>query len=147
MAHPARSRNRGALLLVVSVVCQVIGFMLPDGGQQLSPQLVLALGGLMGTAVSAVWVLIRWAEARRYDRLKAGHGVIAHWTVDLGRWEWFREQSVGWDKRPGEPPNSADLSQAPGPSGIEIVVTGEAILIGEDFHPLEKNVAIQSYGE
>lgn len=37
---------------------------------------------------------------------------------------------------------NADLAQDPGNAGIEIAVTRDGILIGEDFRPLEKEVRI-----
>ena len=92
-------------------------------------------------------MLVCWSEAKRYRRLKSGEGVIARWTVDPARWDWFRQQSKGWDKREGVRPNLANLDQPCGPAGIEIVVTGDALLLGQDFRPLEKNVAIHAYPE
>lgn len=145
MHDPTRSRNRAAVVLVVSVILLLSARAMPDASVGRGLHLALVLIGTAGTPISAVWMLVRWNEGKRYRRLKAGEGVIARWTVDPTRWKWFRGESQGWDKREGVRPNLVNLDQTPGPSGIEIVVTGDAILIGQDFRPLEKNVAVRSY--
>jgi hypothetical protein len=77
--------------------------------------------------------------------LKAGVGVLARWTVDHARWEWFRGQSHEWDKRPKVGANLIKLDQPCGPSGLEIVVTREALLVGEHFVSFEPNVTFRAY--
>ncbi|MEO7412127.1 MAG: hypothetical protein ABIZ81_02125 [Opitutaceae bacterium] len=147
MDHPTRSRSRAALLLTASVAALLVARAMPDAGTGFTLQLVLLIGGAIGTTLSAVWLLVCWSEVKRYTRLKAGEGVIARWTVDPVRWDWFRRQSKEWDKREGVRPNLVNLDQTPGTSGIEIVVTGDCILIGENFHALDKNVAIRGQPE
>jgi hypothetical protein len=145
MSDPTRSRNRAAVVLGVSVALLLAARALPDASVGSGPHLALMLVGMISAPISAVWMLICWSDGKKYRRLKAGVGVIARWTVDSARWEWFRGQSQGWDKREGVRANLVKLDQPCGPSGIEIVVTGDAILIGDHFISFEPNVALRAY--
>lgn len=145
MNDPMRSRNRAAAVLAVSVALLVTARALPDASVGHGLHLALSLAGTIGAPISAIWMLVSWVDGKRYRRLKAGIGVIARWNVDGRRWEEFRGQSKGWDKREGVRPNLVNLDQTPGPAGIEIVVTRDAILVGNDFTPVEMNVAIMPY--
>lgn len=120
---------------------------MPDAGKGLTLRFMFLMGGLVGVAFGTVWLFIRWDEAKRYARLKAGKGVIARWTIDPAHWEKFRRQSKEWDQLEGVRPNDANLEQIPGAAGIEIVVTGDSMLLGEAFYAFVKNVRIQSLTE
>jgi hypothetical protein len=145
MSDPTRSRNRAAVALGVSVALLLSARALPATSVGGALHLTLMLVGMPGAVFSGVWMLICWIDGKKYRRLKAGVGVIARWTVDCARWEWFRGQSQGWDKREGVRPNLVKLDQPCGPSGIEIVVTRDALLVGEHFISLEPNVALRAY--
>jgi hypothetical protein len=137
-----RSRNRSAAVFMISLAVFVPALVLPRSGEDLVARkmvLFLSLGVML---ISAVWLLVRWDEARRLVRLRSGVGVLARWTIDPARWEWFRHHSNEWDKLKGVRPNDAGLAQDPGKTGIEVVVARDSILIGEDFWPLEKDVRI-----
>ncbi|HYW30229.1 MAG TPA: hypothetical protein VE869_01900 [Gemmatimonas sp.] len=94
------------------------------------------------TMFSGIALLVVWDIAKRWTRLRSGEGILAKWTIDPARWEWFRHHSKEWDSREGVRPNDADLAQHPGADGIEVVVTRDGILIGSHFTPLEKDVRI-----
>lgn len=145
MADPTRSRNIAAAVLAVSVGALLGARALPNESVGHGWHLALILVGLPGTAISGVWMLIAWNDAKAYRRLKAGVGVLARWTVDRDRWEWFRGRSQEWDKRKGVGPNLVRLDQPCAPSGIEIVVTREALLVGEHFVSFEPNVSFRAY--
>ena len=145
MNDPMRSRNRAAVALAFSVALLLAARAMPDASVGRGLHLALMLVGMAGTPISAVWMLICWSDGKKYRRLKAGVGVITRWTVDRARWEWFREQSRGWDKREGVRPNLLNLDQPCGPSGLEIVVTREALLVGKHFISFEPNVALRAY--
>jgi hypothetical protein len=145
MDNPTRSRNRAAVVLALSVSLLLAARAMPDASVGRGLHLALMLVGMAGAPISAVWMLICWSDGKKYRRLKAGVGVIARWTVDPARWEWFRGQSKEWDKREGVRPNLLDLDQPCGPAGIEIVVTGDGLLVGRYFQPLEKNTAMRAY--
>jgi hypothetical protein len=145
MSDPTRSRNRAAVVLGVSVALLLAARALPNASVGGALHLTLMLVGMPGAAFSGVWMLICWIDGKKYRRLKAGVGVIARWTVDCARWKWFRGQSQGWDKREGVRPNLVKLDQPCGPSGIEIVVTRDALLVGEHFISLEPNIALRAY--
>lgn len=142
MSNPVRSLNRTAAVFVISLIVFVPALVVPRPGTDLTFRKLLLFGSLAILLISGVWLAVRWDEAKRYLRLKAGKGVIARWTINPARWEWFRRHSGEWDQREGVRPNDANLKQTPGPTGIEVVVTKDGILIGDDFSPLEKDVSI-----
>ncbi len=142
MSNCIRSRNRAAMVLLVSLAVFMPVLVMPRSGEDLTTRKMILFFSLAAVLISAVWLVVRWDEAKRLTRLRAGEGILARWTIDPARWEWFRRRSNEWDQREGVRPNDADLAQDPGTAGIEIVVTGDGILIGEDFQPLEKDVRI-----
>jgi len=133
------------VVFVVSVSALLGARALPKESVGHGWHLVLTLVGMAGAPISGVWMLICWSDGKKYRHLKAGVGIVARWTVDPGRWEWFRGQSKEWDKRPGVGANLVKLDQPCGPSGLEIVLTGEALLVGEHFVSFEPNVAFRAY--
>ena len=145
MSDPTRARNWAAVVLTASVAALLAARAMPAASVGHGWHLVLMLVGMAGAPISGVWMLICWSDGKKYRRLKAGVGVIARWTVDPARWEWFREQSRSWDKRPGVGANLVKLDQRCGPSGLEIVLTGDALLVGEHFVSFEPNVAFRAY--
>lgn len=140
--NPIRSRTRSAAVFVLSLAVFVPALVLPRSGDDLTVRKLVLFGSLAVLLMSGVWLIVRWDEARRLLRLRSGKGVIARWTIDAAHWERFRRQSLEWDRRKDVRPNDADLSQTPRSGGIEIVVTNDAVLIGEDFSPLERDVRI-----
>ena len=144
MANPARARNHAAILVTASIIALLVGAALPDAGKGFTPRFLFLMGGLVGIAFGGVWLFICWDAAKRYARLTAGQGVIARWTIDPAHWEKFRQQSKGWDQGKGVRRNNANLDQKPGPQGIEIVVTGKSMLLGDAFYPFEKNVSVHA---
>ncbi len=142
MTDCIRSRNRAAVAFLASLAVFVPALVIPRSGEDLTVRTTILVLSLAATLISAVWLIVRWDEAGRLIRLRSGEGILARWTIDPARWKWFRHHSNEWDSREGVRPNDVDLAQDPGNAGIEIVVTRDAILIGEDFFPLEKDVRI-----
>lgn len=135
------------MVLTASVIAMLSTRAIPDAGLWFTLKMVVLIGGMTGAMFGGVWIILCWMDLKRYTRLKSGEGVVARWTVDAARWEWFRHHSKEWDKCEGWRPNMANLDQTPGPSGIEIVVTGDCILIGRHFCSFEKNVTIQAHAD
>ena len=142
MSDSIRSRNRAAVVFLISLAVFVPALVLPRSAEDLTVRKLILFSSLPIMLMSAVWLAVRWDEAARLIRLRAGEGVLARWTIDPSRWAWFRSHSGAWDKRDGVLPNDADLAQDPGTHGIDVVVTRDAILIGKDFTPLERDVRI-----
>lgn len=141
MFDPIRSRNRAAALSLIAMAVFVPALVLPRSGDDLTARKLILFGSMGVMLISMVWWLVRWDEARRLIRLRAGQGILARWTIDAQRWEWFRGRSSEWDKTAGVRPNDVDFAQSLGArNAVEIVVSGDAILIGERFYPLEKTV-------
>ena len=147
MFNYIRSRNRAAAVFFISLAVFVPALVLPRSGDDLTVRKLILFTSLATLLISAVWLIIRWNEAKRLIRLRAGQGILARWTIDRARWEWFRTLSNEWDKREGVRPNNPDLAQDPGDAGIHIVLTLDGILIGEDFWPVEKNVRITVFAD
>ncbi|ROZ75653.1 hypothetical protein [Ramlibacter sp. WS9] len=137
-----RSRNRAAVVFMISLAVFVPALVMPRSGEDLVVRKMILFLSLGAMLISGVWLIVRWDEARRLMRLRSGEGVLARWMIDPARWAWFRHHSNEWDKLENVRPNDADLAQPPGQAGIEVVVTRDGILIGEDFRPLEKDVGI-----
>lgn len=142
MLDSVRARNRSAIIFLISLAVFVPALVIPRSDDDQSVRIMILTVSFFVTVVSAVWLLVRGDEARRLKRLRSGQGVLARWTIDAARWEWFRRHSQEWDKQGDLHPNDADLTQTPGDAGIDIVVSRDGILIGADFHPLEVNVRI-----
>lgn len=142
MFDPIRSRNRTAVVFGVSMTVFLPALVVPRSDEHLTLRTMLLVASLALVLFCAVWLVVRWDEARRLTRLRAGQGVLARWSIDAAQWQAFRRHSAEWDLRGDLRPNDAHLAQDPGPAGIAIVVARDGILIGQDFHPLEKDVRI-----
>jgi hypothetical protein len=147
MANPARARNLAAAVVTAAVVSILVGAALPYAGKGFTPRFLFLMGGLVGITFGGVLLGIFWDATRRYARLTAGQGVIARWTIDPAHWERFRQLSKAWDQGKGVRRNNANLDQKPGPQGIEIVVTGDSLLLGNAFYPFEANVSVNALTE
>lgn len=139
---PVRSRNRSAAVFFLSVAVFLPALILPRSGEDLAMRKLVLFASLAALLISGVWWIVRSDEARRLARLRSGEGVLARWTIDFAQWGEFRRRSQEWDQRKDVRPNDVDLSQAAGTAGIVIVVTGDGVLVGEHFTPMEKNVRI-----
>lgn len=137
-----RSRNRAAAVFLIALAVFVPALVLPRSATDLTVRKLILFSSLPVMLISGVWLLVRWDEARRLMRLLAGQDVLARWTIHAAQWDTFRRHSSAWDQRPDIRPNDANLAQDPGAAGLEIVVTPNAILIGSDFWPLERDVRI-----
>lgn len=137
MRNPRRKRNIALTLLAASVAAIVIGLSMPDAGRDFTLQSALAGGGIIVGPFAAVWAVLRTRDSYRYGRLKRGEGVIARWMVTREQWREFRalDEQVNIN-------NELDLRIEPPPSGLEVVVSEDAVCAGEDFFALQPNVVI-----
>lgn len=142
MSNYIRSRNRSAVVCLISLAVFLPALIIPRSGPDLTARKLLLFASLGVLLISTVWFLVRWDESRRLIRLRSGKGVLARWTINSARWEWFRGHSSEWDKREGVRANDVDFTQTPGTDGIEVVVTLDGVLVGQQFSPLEKDVRI-----
>lgn len=140
MFNYRRSRNRVAAVFLISLAVFLPALVLPRSGDDLTVRKLILTSSLGVALISGVVLLVRWDETKRLTRLRSGIGILAQWTIDRARWEWFRGQSSIWDTQQGIRPNDANLTQDPTDAGIHIVVTRDGLLIGEEFWPLERNV-------
>ena len=111
---PIRSRNRAAGLSLIALAVFVPALVLPRSEGDLTVRKLILFGSMSVMLISTVWFLVRWDESKRFIRLRAGQGILARWTIDAPRWEWFRGHSKEWDKADGVKPNDVDFVQALG---------------------------------
>ncbi|HEV7731103.1 MAG TPA: hypothetical protein VGR62_03030 [Candidatus Binatia bacterium] len=141
MRNPRRSRNLAWLTVVASVAAIWIAFRMPDAGQGFTVQSVLGIGGICVLPFAFVLAIMRTAEARRYVSLARGKGLVARWTVSPTEWIAFVAGNAALDAERGGA-NLIDLHGTSATNGVDVVVTRDAISVGGDFHPFERNVAI-----
>lgn len=147
MPTPVNSRNRAVFLLLVAAAALATGLLLPSAGQKISLQLFLFLGGLSGAIFAGVWLILQIDSAGRFKRLRRGEGIVARWTVGPARWEWFKEESLKWDKQGDLGVNKVDVRQAVPKNGVEIVIADDCVLIGSDFHAVDRQVSVRAHPE
>ncbi len=129
------------LTFVASVAAIWIAFRMPDAGQGFTLQSVLGLGGFCVLPFAFVLAIMRTAEARRFVRLARGQGVVARWTIAPTDWTVFVAQDDALAAERGGP-NLIDLRGMTVGNGVEVVITRDAISVGGDFHPFERDVSI-----
>ena len=142
-----RSRNRTAVVFLASLAVFLPALLIPRSGDDLTVRKTILFLSLAATLISGVWLLVRWDESRRLLRLRAGQGVLARWTLDRARWQWFGRHSHEWDQRQGVHANEVDFTHDPGDTGIDIVVGRDGILVGANFWPLEREVSITVHAD
>jgi len=146
MVNSTLSRNRAGPALGVSLAFLLVALFAPKSESYETLRILVLAVTLVTTVSCALWLGFWLNDRKRYVRLRAGQGVIARWTVDPAQWALFRGLSEEWDKRKGVRPNCVNLKQTPGSQGIEIVVTGDCILIGDDFFAIDTGVVITVRG-
>lgn len=95
---------------------------------------------LMVGAVSLITTFFLTNAVKRFELLEAGTEELARWTIDPTTWRQFvqadRVRQESLDRRLGT--NAVDLSEIP--ARVEIVVSQQAVRIGEAFHELERGI-------
>jgi hypothetical protein len=141
MRDPRRSRNVAFGVLVLSIAAIVTAFRMPDAGKGFTLQSVLGIGGFMVAPFAFVLALMRVGEARRFDRLARGEGVVARWTISPGQWLAFVARNDALNAERGES-NLIDVRNIPSGRSVDVVITGESLSVGGDFHTFERDVRI-----
>lgn len=141
MRDPRRSRNVAFGVFVLSLAAIVAAFRIPDAGKGFTLQTVLGIGGLTVAPFAIVLALMRTADARRFARLARGEGVVARWTIPPGQWQAFVARNDALNGERGEP-NLVDVHGIASGHGVDVVVTGESLSVGGDFHTFERDVTI-----
>lgn len=147
MRNPVNARNKTLVVFLIALAVFIPALVVPRSGESHSARVLLLVFSLAATLFSGIALIVFWDTARRFTRLRSGQGVLATWTLDAARWEWFRQRSAEWDRREGVRANEVDFAQHPGDKGIEVVVTRDGILVGTQFRPLERNVKITVYAD
>ncbi len=144
MRNPRKNLQIAIAFFVVAAAVAALTFR-PDSEQ-------ILLQGWLGPAALAMavagflWGLVAFPYARSFTRLQQGKGVLARWTISPAQWEEFVELS----RRNFDPKkmwrNRLDLGRESPPSGVEVVVSDDAVLVGGNFHYMPFDAAVTIHG-
>lgn len=141
MSNAIRHPRRNALICVGLAVAGALSLtwgvwrMTSLGHETTATALSIAVGGLVGFFAGLMAVNFFWAE-RVMARMKAGEGVIARWTVPPALFDRFRQ--ADHDLRPTEGPGDYRPPRVTPPEGVEVVVSSDAVMIGDVWFGLTK---------
>jgi hypothetical protein len=141
MKHPRFWRNVWIVAALLGAVAATIAFLMPDGGQGFTLQVVLGVGGLTLAPIATVIAIQTALEIRRFDRLDQGDAILARWTIVPAVWERFafqnrsrqEAQSGAWRANFVSVPDTVN-----GP--VEIVVSRDALRVGEEYHAVPREL-------
>ncbi|HEX2862009.1 MAG TPA: hypothetical protein VHN79_10235 [Lacunisphaera sp.] len=147
MRHPRRRRILALVVAGLGVVSVLIalGLTAPDGVGSLKV-ILGALGATMAIVGAMLALVYHLREARRYDRLRRGDGVLVRWRIDGARWRAFQEMAATLAHAPGALPNELAVPATIPAEGVEVLVSGDAFLVGPDFELVEKNAVARLSG-
>jgi hypothetical protein len=112
-------------------------------GQTLMAGIPLFLG-LFVAPLSIFWFLSSIVAGRRKEKLEAGSGEIARWTVSAAEWAAFRAQESRLVAA-GQPPNLLNLRNGPPVDG-EVIFARRAVIADEDYQDLTPGGLIDLQG-
>jgi len=136
-ARAARTRQRVSFAAAALLGCGLVAmfawgnFEAPPAPGSILPLVVATI-----VAIVAIFLLVEGGmaafEARRFERLERGEGVIARWTLDADAWrERLRERRV-LDALPGALQTAPDLPDEISTPSIAIVVSDDAVSYGTE---------------
>lgn len=139
-------RNRALLVSAVAAGMVIVGVTFAaKRGTEGWPDVVAVSGAAIGTI--ALFVAgMRQIDVARCRRMLRGEGVIATWTVDAEQWRRFRERNREWENSPRTGPNLVDVWQEPLSGGLVVAVSDNGLLVGADFHSIDRNARVKVYG-
>jgi hypothetical protein len=147
MRHPRRRRNLALVTAGLGVAAMLTAFVFTRTQQAGTWEVLLAVLGFKAAAVGTTLAIVYHIRVvRRYERLRRGEGVLVRWRVDPARWRIFQEMAATLTQAPGALPNGLTLPAEVPPDGIEVLVSGEALLLGPHFEVLEKNAVARLSG-
>ena len=137
----------GSALVLASVVVAIgwYDFDAPGAPGELASASILAVlmfGGIFLACMGGMELF----EARRFDRMARGDGVIARWHVEAEAWHQRMVERRALDHARPELRGSFHVMQGdPPPAGVDIVVSEDAVFVGpEAMHPLFKEFGNQA---
>ena len=134
------------LWTAVGVICAVIGLaalVLPDHGTGPKPYIALATASLAIAVGSLIAAYQMMRAVQRFELLESGTEELARWWIDPPAWAAFAranaERQAGIDRQWGD--NAVATPDAIEAS-IEVVVSQQALRIGEAYHELERAILL-----
>lgn len=135
------------MVLMVALGGAGLAVAFSDESQQLAWQTIVAVGGATVAIFATVLLVFRLIDVSRYNRLRRGEGVLATWTVSPAQWRKFQTSSRNWDEARTTGLNTVDVSQRDNGEGMFIAVSDNALLVGGDFHSIEKNAVVRIHDD
>jgi hypothetical protein len=136
MTHARRWRDAAILVLVLGLLSAWAFFRTSPAEGQLG----WGQGALLLVATNGLWALLALPFVQRTlladTRLRKGDDALARWAVTPTDWNRFviaeRERSAV----PGAPANLVSTSRRVPPEGLEVIIGRDAIIVGDEYHPL-----------
>lgn len=147
MRNPSRKRNWALVIAGLGVAALLVGFILIRRNGPETQSLIIAVLGLKAAVVGGILATVWHVRVvRRYDRAQRNHGVLVRWRIDEARWRLFREAAAALAQKPQALANEFKLPETIPAEGIELVITRDALCLGPEFEPLEKNAITRLRG-
>jgi hypothetical protein len=137
MRHPHRARNSLALCGFAGIGALAAVVAMGVNSRYPILQALLAVAGLLLTAAGIGGGAYFHGETRRYDRLRAGKGIVARWTVEQSVWQRFLALDATFSD---QNPIAADYVAHGGP--VEVIFASEGLLVDDDFHTISKRDSV-----
>ena len=131
--HPVRGTIVFALVTLAGIALVWLGIAdMRDSGRSGSPWLML---GVLPALLGPIFLVHSALRIGTFRDLRRGHGVIARWTVAPAAFDAFRaaERDV---PRGSVMANFWKLPEAAPPGGLDVIVSGCGVLLGDGYFPL-----------
>jgi hypothetical protein len=147
MRHPRLRRNLALIVAGLGAAAMLAAFALTRTHRAGTREVLLGVLGLKATIAGAVLATVYHVRVvRRYERLRRGEGVLVRWRVNGARWRIFQDMAATLAQAPGALPNELTLPKEIPADGIDVLVSGEAMLLGPHFELVEKNAVVRLSG-
>jgi hypothetical protein len=133
MRNPGKRRNLALAVALAGVSYMVVALQVLNLDPRGKGTFASMVAALMVTLAGVTGFLVYHVTHRRRERLLRGERLLAKWTVSPQEWNQFRENEA---KRPTGGRDNAlrKVRATEGGPGIEVVVTEESVLVGDDFY-------------
>jgi hypothetical protein len=142
--NPRRIRNISAVVTLagfawlggVLALCNY----LPPSTEMTAVKVIAIFVACVGSTVGMLGagsMLDAFVQTRRYERFIKGEDEIGRWTVDPAGWGAFFDFNAAMSKYDDE--SHRAVSANPSETGVEVVFSREAFMVGGDFHSLPRS--------
>jgi|GEM_PF-4276541 len=133
MRQPSKFRNLCLMAFGACLLCLLAAFVIPEDTITKDWRVGLFAIGIVGGVLFLVVALMAAADARLYDRMMAGEGVLDRWPVSADLWQRFLASEPRRAELTREYSSCVYKYKEAWPE-MEVVVGEKAIIVGTDFH-------------